>query len=310
MRFAVIGAGAVGGYFGGRLAMAGLDVTFVVRERRRRQLEERGLVVKSRLGDWSLPVRTADSPEGVRADLVLLTVKAYDADGVWTVLDPLVEKGAAVLPLLNGVRHFDRLRSRYGDENVLGGLCHIESYVDEEGVVHHTSLTQDITFGEWSGEVTPRIQALDEAFRAAGIGSRPSRTIEVALWDKYAFINALSGTTTLTGAGIGVILAHDASRHVYRKLVEEVVAVARGRGVPMPDDAVDGVVRRAEGFDPAMTASMAKDLRAGRPVEVDHLQGALIDIAREVGVPVPVHEVVYGLLTAAAAGRTASGDRR
>ncbi|CAB3395220.1 ketopantoate reductase family protein [Kyrpidia spormannii] len=309
MRFAVIGAGAVGGYFGGRLVQAGQDVTFIVRSRRRRQLEDKGLVIQSPDGNWSGPVKAVESAEGVDADVVLLTVKAYDAEGVWSNLDPLVQRGAAVLPLLNGVRHMDILRRRYGDDAVIGGLCHVESYLDDDGVIHRSSRVQDITFGEWSGVITPRIEALDEAFRRAGIGSHPSSDIEVALWDKYAFITAVSGTTALTGAGIGVVLGHGSSRAVFQHLVEEAVTTARARGISMPDDAVETVMRRAEGFEPGMLASMAKDLQAGRPVEIDHLQGALVEMAREYGVPAPVHEVVYGLLTAAVAGRSVGGDR-
>ncbi len=297
MKVLVLGAGAVGGYFGGRLAEKGVDVTFLVRERRRRQLEEHGLVIKSVNGDARLQVKAMTSGEQVEAyDLVILATKAYHfADGVESVA-PYVGEGTTVLPLLNGISHIETLQQRFGAERVLGGLCFIETTLNEQGEVVQTSKAHDLVYGEWAGGRSPRVEALSELFAGANANFRLSEQIVRDMWHKYLFITAMSGMTTLMNSAVGPIRDSVYGWELTGQLFEEIAAIMRAAGAPIAENIVDEQLKLFAKQGYAMKSSMLRDMEKGLPVEADHLQGYLLTLADKHGVEAPLLRIVYNNL--------------
>ena len=311
MNVVVIGAGAVGGYFGGRLAQAGIAVTFYVRTGRFKQLRERGLQVHSTHGDFTLhPHLVTDLLDLPKADIVLLTVKGYHLPSTFPVLDALVGRGAMVLPLLNGVNHIDTLTERYGTTHVLGGTCYIESTLTAEGDVVHTSPMHDIVFGSLPGdsmhgpEGTGRamLEQLQDAFAEAGVNSTLSENILVDMWQKYVFLTSFSAITASVRAPIGKVLQDEVTRDLLIKLVKEVESIARAKGIGLPNDLVNQVVQRLCNISPSMTSSLHRDLEKGMPLEINELQGAAVQMGRQLRIATPGFEVIYALLHPYAAG--------
>jgi 2-dehydropantoate 2-reductase len=296
MRTLVVGAGAVGGYFGGRLAEKGADVTFLVRPQRREQLERNGLVIRSVHGDTSLSVKTlVAGEESEPFDLVLLSVKAYHLEEAMATLAPYVEENTAILPLLNGIRHIDELQERFGEEKVLGGLCFVESTLNSKGEIEQYSPIHEIVFGELSGEVTERTNRIAELFSGANMSAVLSREIRVDMWKKYIFIAGMSGMTTLMRSSIGPILAAPHGTETYRCLLEEITTVARAHEPSVPETIPGFILEQLKRQNPSMKASMLRDMEKGLPVEADHLQGALIEMAPE-GLDLPLLKAVYASL--------------
>ncbi|MCL6454064.1 MAG: ketopantoate reductase family protein [Alicyclobacillus sp.] len=306
MKWVVMGAGAVGGYFGGRLAQAGYPVQFLVRPRRFGQLMERGLRVRSVHGDFAIaPEATTDpaaAAEGV--SVVMLAVKNYHLDDTIPALDTLVAAGADVLPVGNGVEHFEQLRRRYGPDRVLGGTCLIETTLDESGDVVQTSPMHELIFGPLPGDTAhqrggprrARLEELQTALRASGVQVTLTDEAWPAIWMKYLFLTAFSGLTAAVRSPIGEILADRETRSLLQDVLEEGRQVAVGRGVPLPPDAVEQIMARVTGLHPTMTSSLHRDLQKGLPLEVDSLQGAWVRMAAEVGVPSPLMRTLYAVL--------------
>lgn len=285
MRILVLGAGAVGGYFGGRLADAGADVTFLVRPRRQQQLLSDGLVVESPLGTIRRPVRTvlaeALLPE---YDLVLLTCKAYDLASSVDALAPGVGPETAIVPLLNGLAHFELLDARFGAPRVMGGTCMIDSTLAPDGVVRHAGTLQRLAFGERDGRRTARVDAFAAALAPTAIEWAVSDDIVQALWDKLVFLAALASTTCFLRGNVREIVASPGGREVMERALAANVEIARRDGHPPDEEAIAFARRRLT--DPAGTwsASMLRDLEAGGRVEADHIVGWLLDRARAHGV--------------------------
>jgi 2-dehydropantoate 2-reductase len=300
MRWAFLGAGAVGGYFGSRLLMAGFDVMFVVRPGRLEQLHRHGLVVKSPLGDYAgHPPATTDPAQVQDADVIVVAVKAPHLAGALETLDRLPD--VPILPLLNGIEHMDVLRSRYPGR-VLGGVAHIEATLDETGAVIHPSRFARLTVGAVEPHHRPLAEALGEDLGRAGVDHRVTDDIYRALWEKYILLDVLSALTAATGLPIGRLLAEPATRLAAARLAEEVAAVARAAGVDLGDDAWPRVLAQLEAFPPTMLASMARDKAKGLPLETDHIQGGIIRAGERHGVPTPAHVAVYGVLAPYRAG--------
>jgi len=298
MRILVLGAGAVGGYFGGRMAEQGLDVTFLVRERRRQQLEKRGLVINSVHGDFHLPkpkLLTANE-KAESFDVILLANKAYHLEESMEAVAPYMGEQSVVLPLLNGVAHMEKLWERFGKERVLGGLCYIETTLNAEGDVIQTSKLHTAIFGEWDGGKSERVARIEEAF--SGINARfcASENIQQEVWHKYLFINTLSGITTLMNAACGPIAASPYGIELTRQLFEEGAAVMRQLGAPILPDIVDKHMELFCKQNKATKSSMLRDMEKGLPVEADHLQGYLLKRAEELGVSTPLLRIVYNNL--------------
>lgn len=304
MHVVVVGAGAVGGYFGARLAASGTDVTFLVRERRFEQLQSRGLRVESPLGNLSLTPQLAASADEVKQpDVVLLAVKNYHLAGTLGALKALVTNGARVLPLQNGVNHIETLRGVLGQGAVLGGACFIEVTLSAEGDVVHGNQLQDIIFGRLRDAADAPgapdgawLEELEKTLANAGIGVTKSSDPIVDMWQKYIFLTALSGITAVTRQPIGVAVDDAVTNQFLLDLVGEMGHIARARGVALPDNAADAVSQRLASIPKTMTSSMHRDLEKGLPLELDSLQGAAREMAHDAGIFTPCLRSVYALL--------------
>jgi 2-dehydropantoate 2-reductase len=296
---AVYGTGAVGGYFGGRLAEAGEDVRFVARGRNLEAIQAHGLRVSSVDGDFTIqPARVSDRPAELGpVDVVLVGVKAWQVPDAATALRPLVDERTAVVPLQNGIEAADQLASVLGKDRVLGGLCRILASLDAPGHIRHTGLTPSITFGELDGSTSERVESLRQAFaRTRGIVAEVAPDIRVALWTKFLFITALGAVGALVRAPVGVVRAEAKSRELLRQALEEIQALALRNGIALPVDTAARTLDYIDTMPEGGTASMQRDLLQGRPSELEAQVGAVVRLGGRLGVPVPVHRMIYETL--------------
>lgn len=281
MRILVVGAGAIGGYFGGRLLEAGRDVTFLVRARRAAQLAKTGLVIKSALGNVDLPQPPTISAEALREpfDLILLSCKAYDLEGAIASFAPAVGPGTAILPLLNGIRHLDALDARFGAARVLGGLCAISTALDSEGRIAHFGNLQDLVFGARDGAQSKQMESIAGALSNAGFTARLSDNILHDMWEKWTFIAAAAGITCLMRGAVGDIVAAEAV-NLATSLLDECTAIAAANGFPPREVWLERgrAVLTTPGSE--FTASMLKDIERGAPIEADQIVGDLLRRSR------------------------------
>ena len=306
MRILVVGAGAIGGYFGGRLLAARRDVTFLVRPGRAAQLAKTGLVIKSKLGDASLPSPPTVSAEALKGphDLVLLSCKAYDLEGAMTSFAPAVGPGTAILPLLNGLAHLDALAARFARPNVIGGQAAISLALDAEGRILHLNDGLALGFGEMDGTKSPRIAAIAGEFAAAGIQAAQSETILQDMWEKWAFIATAGGITSLMRAAVGDIVAAGGAP-LTLALYDEIAKIAAANGHPLRQAGADRARGMLTAAGSPFTASMARDVEAGFRVEADHVIGDLLK--RTKGGDTPMLKIAYAHLKAYEARRKREG---
>ncbi|MFJ3486269.1 ketopantoate reductase family protein [Pseudomonas sp. NPDC090202] len=277
MRILIVGAGAIGGYFGGRLLEAGRDVTFLVRPGRAEELDRNGLVVRSPLGNILYP-----SPPHVMApmldqvfDLILLSCKAYDLDAAMDSIAAAVGPQTSILPLLNGMAHLDRLAQRFSPENVLGGQCLISLDRDKSGTILHLNDTNQLSFGELSGALTPRILKVAEALADAGFDANLSQQIVQEMWEKWCFIATGAGITGAMRASIGDVIASDGEALVL-KLLAECASVADHAGYALRSESRQRSQKILTTPGSKLTASMLRDIERGAPIEVEHVIGDMI----------------------------------
>ncbi|OAN43012.1 2-dehydropantoate 2-reductase [Paramagnetospirillum marisnigri] len=288
MRILILGAGGTGGYFGGRLAQAGEDVTFLVRPKRAAKLAETGLVIKSPTGDAAFPVKTvtAESLSG-HWDLIVLSCKAYDLAESIAAVAPAVGPDTTVLPILNGLAHYGPLDAAFGRDKVLGGLCHIFSTLGPDGEVVVMNTINRVTFGERDGGTSPRSETIAASFAKAAFTSVHSPELMQEAWEKYTLLATLAGMTCLMRADVGAIMATSEGEAITREVFEECAAIAAAAGHAPRQAARD----LALGFvtDPAsrQTASMLRDLEAGGRTEGEHIIGDMVDRARASGLAAP-----------------------
>ncbi len=277
MRTLVVGAGAIGGYFGGRLAQAGRDVTFLVRPRRAALLAKHGLSIKSPLGDFHLPAPPTVTEDGLKDpfDLVLLSCKAYDLDGAMASFAKAVGPRTAILPLLNGMRHFDILADRFGPDHLLGGLCVISATLDADGGIVHLNDLHSLTFGELDSSRSPRIEAIASTLSGAGFDARLSDAVRQDMWEKWIFIAAVAGITCLMRAAIGDIVAAGAS-DLSTGLLDECAAIAASEGFPARRPFLDRILATLQAPGSTITASMLRDIEDGKAVEAEAILGDLL----------------------------------
>ena len=306
MKLLILGAGGIGGYFGGRLAEAGADVTFLVRPKRREQLRRDGLRVQSELGDIRREVVTVDASE-LRSgyDIVLLTCKAYDLDSAMDAIAPAMDGNAAVVPMLNGMSHLDRLDQRFGRASVIGGTCAINATLRDDGVIQHAGTMERMIVGERDRVVTPRIRALADVLATSRITWELSEDIEQSLWEKIVFLSALAATTCLFRANVREIIAAPGGLETIERALAANVEIATREGHP-PRATAMGFARGGL-TNPASTwsASMLRDMERGGPVESDHIVGWMLDRARRHGVDDTVLSAAYTHLKAYEARRAA-----
>ncbi|MGA8551242.1 MAG: 2-dehydropantoate 2-reductase [Stellaceae bacterium] len=278
MRILVVGAGAIGGYFGGRLLEAGRDVSFLVRPGRAAELAATGLVIKSANGNFTRP-----SPPTVLAadldrpfDLILLSCKAYSLDEAIASFAPAVGPDTAILPLLNGMRHLDVLDQRFGPAHVLGGQCLIAATLDAEHRVVHLNQNHELVFGERDGALSDRVRAIAAAMDGAGFEPRASRQILLEMWEKWVFLAAFAGCTCMLRAALGDIAAAPGGPEIVVGLLDECRAIASTNGFAPREEFIE----RSRGMliapGSALTASMLRDIENHNPIEADHIVGDLI----------------------------------
>ena len=305
MRIAVVGAGALGGFYGGLLARAGENLTFVARGQTLATLRDAGLTVRSRLaGEFTLPVDATDDPDGIGpVDLVFLGVKTYDLNAAIATVRPLVGPETMVLCVQNGIDGPERVGNALGEGAVIAGAVYVSATVEAPGVVAQVGGPGLVHLGELTGGRTPRLKRLGELFVRAGVPTEVHADVRRPLWQKFMTICAMSGLTALTRLTLRQIFACPETRLLYRDLMAEVTAVARARGVDLPEDAADEMLRTVLAMDPPPErGSMAYDLLAGRRLEVEDLNGAVVRLGRELGVPTPINRVVHAALKPLAAG--------
>jgi 2-dehydropantoate 2-reductase len=280
MRILVVGAGAIGGYFGGRLLEAGRDVTFLVRPRRAARLAQIGLSIRSRAGNADLPAPPVvfEDALGAPFGLVLLACKAYDLHGAVTSLAPAIGPDTAILPLLNGMRHLDVLKARFGEAHVLGGQCLISTTLDPDGRIVHLGDAQNLTFGELQAPSSARIEAIAALLAGARFEARASSMILQEMWEKWTFIAASAGITCLLRSAIGDVVAAGAADFAVR-LFEECAAIANQQGFPPRMESAQRSLGVLTAPNSPMTASMLRDIERGAPIEADHIFGDLLQRA-------------------------------
>lgn len=276
MKILVVGAGAIGGYFGGRLLEAGRDVTFLVRHARAERLAATGLVLRSRAGDVTLAAPPTLEAGGISRpfDLVLVSCKAYDLEGAIAAFAPAVGPDTAILPVINGMRHLDRLDERFGAGHVLGGLVLISSMLDPEGRILHLNDMHGLVFGERDGSRSARVEAIAAEFAHARFDPRLSTAILQDLWEKWVFIASLAGITCLMRASVADILAADGPG-LALAIMDECAAIAAGQGFP-PSPGSLAKVRSILSTPSGLKASMLRDLELGGPSEAEHVLGDLL----------------------------------
>ena len=306
MKIAVVGTGAVGGYFGARLAAAGSDVHFLARGDSLAALSERGLRVDSVLGDTYVAagdVQVTDEPGVIGpSDVVLFTVKSYDTDAAAGQLMPLLQDETAVISLQNGIDNEERLAARIGSQHVVGGVAYLFAHRAGPGHIRHTGGPARIVFGELTGETSSRTDAFLAECPRASITAEIAADVRVALWSKFVFICAQAGLTAASRQPIGVIRQTAETWELFRGVLEEVTAVGRAEGVALPDDLVGKHQEFALGLEAHGRSSMYDDLAAGRRLELEALLGEVVRRGARTGVPTPVSDVLYGLLLPSAAG--------
>lgn len=297
MKLAVYGTGAVGGYFGGRLALAGADVHLIARGPHLDTLQARGLEVESVKGDFHVDLPASADPSDVgRCDYVLFSVKSFDTDAAADRLGPLIGERTAVVSFQNGIDNEEKIARAVGPEHVMGGAAYVFSKIAEPGVVAHTGGPARIVFGEMDGERSERAQQFLDACRKADIDAELSDDIVRVLWDKFAFISAQAGMTAAVRLPIGAVRTVEESWAAFRRIVEEVCAVAASEGVELPGDTAERHARFAEGLEPTGYSSLYDDLSNGRRMELEALHGTIVRRARQHDIPVPVSETIYAIL--------------
>jgi 2-dehydropantoate 2-reductase len=308
MRFAIVGSGAVGGYFGARLVQAGHEVTFLARGAHLEALRQRGLEIRSPAGDFTVRARAESEASRVGpVDVVMLAVKTYDNVTALPLVKALISQSQssssteglpAVLPLQNGVDSPGELAARVGERAVLAGSAYISTAVTAPGVITQTGTHQRITFGEFFGDtsrLSPRVEALREALAGAGIHVEAVPDARVTLWDKLIFLAPFAGITGCSRLPLGRLWAVPASREMYLAAAAEVARVATAEGVAITLR-MDALERTVDAVNPEVKSSLLVDLEQGKPIEVEALMGSVVRRGRAAGLPTPVLATFYGLL--------------
>lgn len=294
MKILIVGAGAIGGYFGGRLLEKGEDVTFLVREKRKEQLKKTGLKIDSVNGNAKLiPHLITANEVGKQYDLILLSTKSYHLTQAINDIRPFVKEDTIILPLLNGVAHLEQLIEAFGEEAVIGGFCFIETTLDKHGMILQKSAIHQLVYGERSGNITPRMEKLAAIFNGANASFQLSQQIEQEMWHKYLFITTMSGITSLMESPIGPIMELESGRHTVTTLLDEIATIMRKINAPIQETITTDLFTKISNSAYNTKSSMQRDLEKSLPLEADHLQGFLLQHAYANGISVPVLETVY-----------------
>jgi 2-dehydropantoate 2-reductase len=297
MKVLVLGAGGVGGYFGGRLVEAGADVTFLVRPKRAELLRQHGLRIKSKAGDFSGPVKVVTQDELKPGyDLVMLTSKAYDLESAIAAIAPAVTDGAMVVPFLNGMSHLSVLDRKFGKDRVLGGVAYIPATLAADGTIVHLGDFHRVTFGPRRGSSSRALELCKELaahFANSKTDGVLNEAIEQAMWDKWVFLATVAGMTCLMRSAVCDILSATAGERIMLAMLSECVAVAAAEGFAPGEAALAGHRKALTNRSSTATASMMRDTEQGGLTEADHILGALLDLAKKHSIAAPILEIAY-----------------
>ncbi len=300
MKFAIFGTGGVGGYFGGKLAQAGEDVTFIARGEHLKAIQQNGLRVDSIAGDFMVkPAKATDDPAKIGAvDVVLLCTKAWSVPEAIEQMKPLIGEKTIVVWLGNGIEPTDQLEKAFGRAHVIGGLTHISSFIAEPGHIQHVGITPHIAIGELDHSRSERVENLLKIFaRIPEIKADSPDDIHLAMWEKFAFIAATSGVGAVTRQPMGVYRSVPETRALLIAVLDEVVEIGRARGIAFDEDATQKILRNEIDPKPAgVFASMQKAIMEGRPSELESQTGAVIRMGRELGIATPANDFIYAAL--------------
>ena len=301
MRFAILGSGAVGGYFGAKLARSGQDVTFIARGAHLEAIRSRGLAIQSaQLGDFvARAPAESDTAKIGQVDVAIVSVKAYDNATALPMLKPLISPETVVLTLQNGVDSVDDCAAIAGQTQVLGGTTYVATALEGPGLIVQTGVHRSIIFGEVFGDrarITPRVQAIAEALAAADIQVTPVPDARVPIWDKFVYLAAFAGFTGASRLAIGHIWKHPHVREMFYACCREIAAIARAEGVTISANRFETLEEYMTNIPPTTRSSLLIDLEQGKRIEVEALQGAAVRRAQKLGVPVPITSTLYALL--------------
>ncbi len=295
MRIAIFGSGAVGGYFGGRLAQAGEEVVFIARGEHLKALLTHGLRVDSLKGDFVVqPVHATDDPAQVGVvDVVLVGIKTWQVPEAAEAMRPLVGPETFVLPLQNGLEAAAQLAAVLGVQHVLGGLCGIFSFIAGPGHIRHAATEPFVKFGEMDNRPTERVERLRRTFTRAGVMAEIPPDIQASLWMKFLFVAPISGVGAVTRAPIGVWRSLPETRQMAQQGLREIMAAARARDIALPEDAMNTIMARFDSLPPEATSSMQRDVMEGRPSELDAQIAVVVRFGQEANVATPLHAFIY-----------------
>lgn len=312
MRIAIMGAGAVGGYYGGRLAQAGHDVALITRGEHLRAIQAKGIALRGPAGDAVISgVRaTDDTGELAPVDVVLFSVKLYDTEEAARAIAPLLAKGGVCITLQNGVDGHQRIGAIVGAGRVMGGLAFVSALIEAPGVIRYKSQSPSIKFGETDGRISERATRFRDACVAAGFGAEIVPDIRAALWHKFVGLAVNASLTSLVRQPAGVCYHDPDLLALARQGFSEGASIAKALGIKLPDDIVDWQIRNHQGFPADMYASMYHDVARGRRLELDSLSGLIVRKGRELGVATPFHSMAYACLKPYLNGAPPGNDRR
>ncbi|MFQ5847375.1 MAG: 2-dehydropantoate 2-reductase [Candidatus Methylomirabilales bacterium] len=298
MKVAVMGAGAVGGYFGALLHRGGLEVTLIARGRHLEAIQARGLHIKSIQGDFTAPVKAVGDPRAIGpVELILFCVKSFDTESAARQCLPIVQEGTTILSLQNGVDNEEKIGGVVGKEKVLGGVAYIVAAVPAPGVIMHSGEGR-IVFGEVYGGISERVRRLDQTFRDAGLPAEVSANIQAVLWEKLCWNAPFNAINVLVGGEVRALVERPEVNALAREVMEEVRRVAAAEGIRLPEGMVDKLLRWTATAAAGMKTSTRQDLEAGKPLEVDALNGVVVRKGRAAAVPTPLNFALYALLKA------------
>jgi 2-dehydropantoate 2-reductase len=294
MKILVLGAGGLGGYFGGRLVQAGADVTFLVRKHRQELLAADGLRIRSKFGDFSGPVKTILENEvaGNQWNMIILSCKAYDLDSAIDSIRPAVGADTAVLPLLNGVRHLERLNDTFGRARVLGGLAKIVSMVDAEGIVHHLNDWCYITFGEQDGSMSKRVTQLQALFPVESVKASAVPDIQQKMWEKFVHLATVAGVASLMRASVGEIASVPGGTELLIRFLESNAAVAKAEGYPIPESFLQEYRTLFHDKQLKYVPSLLRDVERHNRCEGDHILGHVLSLVKKHGMEASLYEII------------------
>lgn len=299
MRIAMMGSGGVGGFFGGRLAKAGHDVSFIARGAHLAAIRANGITIENQAqGNLYVPnVRVTDDPASLEpVDLVIFSPKLWDSEAAAKQVKPIVGPDTAVLSLQNGVIKDELMRKAFGEKAVMGGVCYVASHISRPGVIEQTGTMQRIVVGEYDGRKSKRAEELHAALASSGVAAELSDDVRRSIWEKYVFLVGLSATTASMRMRLGPIRSNPRTRAFLHDLMKEVVAVGRAHGVNLPADYADNRLAFGDTLPADMTSSMHHDLDKGSRLEVDWLSGGVVRLGAEKGVPTPCNRAVCDIL--------------